>query len=104
MRRFGQHATLKPEKRAAYIELHANVWPEVLQLISDCHLSNYSIYLMGDELYAYFEYTGSDYEADMKRMDESGIMQAWWKHTKPCFLHHERRQYYADMHEIFHLC
>ena len=103
MRRFGQHAVLKKDMIEKYTALHAAVWPEVLEVISACNLANYSIYRSGNELFAYFEYTGSDYEADMQRMEQSEVMQRWWTHTKPCFLHHDKREYYLDWQEIFHL-
>jgi len=103
MRRFGQHAVLKDEMIETYTALHAAVWPEVLEVIHACNLVNYSIYRSGRELFAYFEYAGSDYEADMRHMEQSEVMQRWWTHTKPCFLHHDRQEYYTDWNEIFHL-
>lgn len=103
MRRFGSHATLKPEKVEEYVRLHAEVWPDVLQVISDCHQKNYSTYIEGNELFCYFEYDGEDYEADIKRMNESQIMQDWWQYTKPCFMHHEEEIYFVNWKEIFHL-
>ena len=103
MKRYGQRAKLKPDKIEEYVKLHAAVWPEILQIITDCHQENYSIYIEGDELFCYFEYTGDDFEADMKRMEENPVMQEWWTHTKPCFLHHDEELYYYDLKEIFHL-
>jgi len=35
-------------------------------------------------LLAYFEYTGGDYEADMKKMAEDPITQKRWAETNPC--------------------
>ena len=103
MRRFGQHAVLKDDMIEKYTALHAAVWPEVLEVIGACNLVNYSIYRSGNELFAYFEYIGSDYEGDMLRMEQSEVMQRWWTHTKPCFLLHDKREYYTDWQEIFHL-
>lgn len=103
MKRYGQHATLKPEKVDEYVKLHSAVWPEVLQVISDCHQKNYSIYLEGNECFCYFEYDGDDFEADIEKMNKSDIMQEWWKLTKPCFMHHDKEVYYTDWEEIFHL-
>lgn len=37
-RRFAQIVHLKPSALAAYKECHANVWPEVLQLIKECNM------------------------------------------------------------------
>jgi L-rhamnose mutarotase len=102
MMRFGQHAILKPECVEDYKKLHSAVWPEVLRTITNCHLKNYSIYITGTDLFAYFEYVGNDYDADMARMEDDPVTQEWWKHTKPCFAQHDERVYYSDMEEIFH--
>lgn len=102
MKRFIMHSDLKPEKVQEYVELHAKPWPELLELIGQCNIHNYSISIMGTQLYTYYEYTGSDYEADMAVMDNSAIMQEWWKHSKPCFLHHAEGKYYDDLREIFY--
>jgi len=102
IRRFCQRAFLKPEKIEEYRELHAATWPGVLKTISDCHLQNYSISIMGNMVVSYFEYTGDDYEADMAKMDADPITLEWWKHTKPCFMRHDEGVYYEDLEEIFY--
>ncbi len=102
MRRFGQHGILKPECIEEYRSLHAAVWPKVLETITKCNLRNYSIYIMGTDLFAYFEYAGCDYAADMARMEADPITQEWWKNTKPCFARHNEQVYYQDLEEIFH--
>ena len=66
---FGQIGRLKKEKVQEYEALHANPWPEVLQTIHDCNLRNYSIFREGETVFAYFEYVGNDYEADMEKID-----------------------------------
>lgn len=103
MKRIIQHSFLKPEKVEEYVELHANPWPELMDLLKKCNIQNYSISLRGTELYTYMEYVGNDYEADMQVMDASPVMQEWWKHSKPCFLYHEDGIYYDDMREVFYL-
>lgn len=102
MQRFIQFSELKPEKTEDYIQLHAQPWPELLELIACCNIHNYSICIRGTTLYTYYEYTGSDYEADMAVMDASPVMQKWWTFSKPCFLHHDEQHYYDDLQEIFY--
>lgn len=102
MMRFIMHSDLKPEKVQDYIALHAEPWPEILKLIADCNIHNYSISIRGTELYTYYEYTGDDYEKDMAIMDVSPDMQRWWRLSKPCFLHHDEAHYYDDLTEIFY--
>ena len=103
MQRFIQFSELKPEKVEDYVRLHAAPWPELLALITSCNIHNYSISLRGNTLYTYYEYTGTDFAADMARMDESPVMQKWWTFSKPCFLHHDEGHYYDDLQEVFYL-
>lgn len=102
MQRFIQHSYLKPDKIEEYIALHAAVWPGVSDMIRRCNIHHYSISIRGTELYTYFEYTGTDYDADMARMAADPETQEWWKHTRPCFLYHEQGVYYDDLREIFY--
>lgn len=102
---FGQLGRLKPEKIEEYEALHSAPWPEVLQTIHDCNLRNYSIFREGAQVFAYFEYIGDDYEADMEKMAQDEATQRWWTHTKPCFQKYAVRpdsEFYADMKQIFY--
>lgn len=102
MKRFIMYSDLKPEKVQDYIDLHANPWPELLELIGKCNIHNYSISIRGTQLFTYYEYTGEDYEADMVLMDNSPVMQKWWTFSKPCFVGHERNEYYEELQEVFY--
>ncbi len=86
--RFGSVTGLKPEKLEYYKQLHAAAWPAVLKKIKECNIQNYSIYLKEIEgkpfLFSYFEYTGKDFDADMKKMAADSTTQRWWKETDPC--------------------
>ena len=88
LRRVHSITGLKENKAAYYIELHAVVWPEILRLIKRCHIQNYSIALKEIDgklfLFSYFEYTGENFDADMKTMAENSEMHRWWKETDPC--------------------
>ncbi len=82
-KRIGQIIRLKPECLQAYKDCHAAAWPAVLDQISDCNISDYSIYL--DEqsmiLFATMKYTGSDFDADMKKMRANPEVRRWWQMT-----------------------
>ena len=102
---FGQLGRLKPEKIEEYEALHANPWPGVLKVIHECNLRNYSIFRHEDLVFAYFEYVGDDFDADMDKMAEDEETQRWWTHTKPCFEKFAIRpdsEFYADMKPIFY--
>ncbi len=79
---------LKTDKAARYEYLHAHVWPGVNQMIKQCHIRNFSIHecSINGQLYlfAYLEYTGTNFDADMKKMASDPVTQSWWRQTDPC--------------------
>jgi L-rhamnose mutarotase len=105
MERYGMVIKVKPEKLAEYKALHADPWPEVLEMIRQCNIRNYSIYLKDGYLFSYFEYVGDDFEADMAKMAADPKTQAWWQLTDPCQEPLESRaegEWWARMQEVFH--
>ena len=83
MQRYAQLIGIKQEAIPEYERLHASVWPEVLATIHACNMRNYSIFRHETTLFAYFEYSGSDYAADMARMAADPKTQEWWAICKP---------------------
>lgn len=83
MRRFGQILKLRPEFQDEYVRHHAAVWPGVLARIRRSNIRNYSIYLRDGILFAYFEYVGDDFEADMRAMAADPETQRWWALMEP---------------------
>lgn len=75
---------VRPELREEYLELHANVWPGVEAKLSECNITNYSIFVFGDLLIAYYEYVGTDHDADLARIAQDPTTQEWWTKTDPC--------------------
>lgn len=105
MKRYGTVLRLKPDAEQTYREYHKAVWPEVLSMIADCNIRNYSIYLKDDWLFAYFEYHGSDFAADMKRMAADPKTQEWWSIMMPLQEPISARkdgEWWAEMDEVFH--
>ena len=109
--RYGMVTGLNPEKLAYYKSLHAHPWPAVLNKIKECHIENYSIFLQKIDgkyfLFSYFEYTGNNFDADVKKMAADTATQRWWKETDPCQLPlpeaFARKQTWTNMDEVFHL-
>jgi L-rhamnose mutarotase len=110
MKRYGSVIGLRPEKVEEYKRLHAAVWPDVLKMIAECHIRNYSIYLRALDdgrlyLFSHFEYTGTDFAADMARMAADPTTQRWWAVCMPCQQPLESRgagEWWANMEEVFH--
>ncbi|NQU44703.1 L-rhamnose mutarotase [bacterium] len=105
MKRYGMVLKVRPEKLEEYKKLHANVWPDILKMIRECNIRNYSIYYKDGYLFSYYEYHGEDYQADMARMAADATTQKWWEVCMPCQIPLETRQegeWWADMEEVFH--
>jgi L-rhamnose mutarotase len=110
MQRYGSVIGLKPEKIEEYKRLHADVWPDVLKMIKQCNIRNYSIYLGEMEnnkyyLFSYFEYTGDDFKADMAKMAADPTTQKWWSFCEPCqspIPTRKEGEWWANMEEVFH--
>lgn len=107
MQRMGMLIGLKPDRVTAYKELHADVWPEVLGRIRECNIRNYTIFLREPEnlLFGYWEYVGTDFEADMQRMAADPDTRRWWDICMPCQEPLESRrdgEWWAMMDEVFH--
>lgn len=109
-KRFGSVTGLKPEKIGYYKQLHANAWPAVLKKIKECNIRNYSIYFKKIDssyyLFSYFEYTGNNFDGDMKKMADDPNTQRWWKETDPCQLPLAELKgtgkIWSPMEEVFH--
>ena len=105
MRRYGMVIRVRPEKLEEYKRLHAAVWPEVLAMIRECNIRNYSIYHKDGYLFGYFEYHGEDYAADMAKMAADPATQRWWDLCNPCQEPLPTRapgEWWAQMEEVFH--
>ena len=108
VKRFGSVIGLNPEKEQYYRELHADAWQGVLDRLSRSNVHNFSIYMAELEgtkyLFSYFEYTGSDYEADSKAIADDPETQGWWKETDPCQIQLSNRApgaNWSDMEMVF---
>jgi len=105
MKRYGSVIGVRPEKLEEYKRLHAAVWPDVLKMIKNCNIRNYSIYYKDGYLFSYFEYIGTDLDADMAKMAADATTQKWWDVCKPCQSPVPNRkpgEWWADMEEVFH--
>ncbi|MDZ7602985.1 MAG: L-rhamnose mutarotase [Hoeflea sp.] len=107
MQRMGMVIGVKPDRIAEYRRLHAAVWPEILAMISTCNIRNYSIFLKEPEnlLFGYWEYHGTDFEADAAKMAADPRTRDWWDVCMPCqapLATRKEGEWWAMMEEVFH--
>ena len=105
MRRFGQLIDVRPESIDEYERLHAAPWPGVVDQIRRSHIRNYTIFRHGTQLFAYFEYVGSDFAADMAAMAADPETQRWWTLTDAMqdpLPDREPETWWKTLREVFH--
>lgn len=107
MKRCGYVVQLRPEAVAEYKRVHEVVWPDVLAMIFECNIRNYTIFLREPEslLFATFDYIGSDLQVDMAKLAADPATQRWWKITDPLqqpLASCESDEIWAEMEAVFH--
>ncbi len=110
MKRIGRVIKLKPEHYEEYKRVHADVWPDVLETIHKANIRNYSIYHWNGLLFAYFEYVGDDFDADMATITADPITHKWWELTDPMqepvegnSTGSQAGNWWKDIEEVFHV-
>jgi L-rhamnose mutarotase len=106
MQRYASVIGMPTANQEEYERLHAAVWPEILAKIKEVNIQNYSIYRFGEVLFSYYEYTGTDYAADMAKMAADPKTQEWWSICEPLQRPIETRaegEWWASIPEVFHV-
>ena len=105
MIRLGMTLGIKEEKIEEYKKLHANVWPEVLENLTELNFKNYPIYLHKNTLFGYVEYHGDNLDRDNKLMASNPKVQEWWSVCGPCQIpdpNRKKGEWWSSMEEVFH--
>ena len=106
--RMGFVIGINPADIPRYKELHADVWPDVLKRLKASNITNYSIFLREPEnlMFGYWEYTGTDFEADMAAIGEDPVTREWWAVCGPMQRPLDSRkddEWWAGMEQVFFL-
>ena len=76
MERYAWKALLKEGKKEEYIRRHNEIWDELVQVLKEAGIENYSIWLNGNELFGYYECAkGKEYSS--KVQSESLVVARW---------------------------
>lgn len=110
MKRYASTIRLKREHLDEYMRIHEAVWPEIYDRLTASNFRNFSIFIRefpSGELYLfmYYEYDGTDHEADSRAIADDPKTQEWWKITDPMQELLENRapgEKWASMIEVCH--
>lgn len=76
MERYAWKATVKEGKLQEYIKRHHEIWPELVQVLKDAGIYNYTIWNVQNELFGYYECEkGCDYAAKVQA--QSPVVDRW---------------------------
>lgn len=81
MERYAWTATVKEGKLAEYERRHREIWPEMIQVLKQAGISNYTIWNVGNQLFGYYECEhGCDYAAKVQA--QSPVVDRWNEYMK----------------------
>jgi len=77
MKRVGMTWRVRPENWDEYKAIHLNPWPELIAAIQEYGIHNYSIYALGNRVFAYMEVDGDDAYAALGALAQTDIKKRW---------------------------
>jgi len=103
MERVGFTMRLLPGQEAEYRRRHAAVWPEMLDLLKSAGCRDYSIFIRGDDLFAYLEV--DDFAAFLATVAASPVNRRWQAEMSSFIdpLTDSTTGFHQRLEEIFHL-
>ncbi len=70
---------LKPGMKAEYIKRHDEIWPELVSLLKEAGISDYSIHL-DEETHMLFGVLWRRKDHTMNDLPHHTVMKKWWAH------------------------
>ena len=105
--RIGMTIGIKPDRLEQYKEVHGDANPGVRDLLRAAHMRNFSIYVHqlpdgNHYLFAYYEYDGEDYEADMAKLAADPRNQEWLAMCDPMQIPFPGEKTWAVMERVYY--
>ena len=107
VQRIGMVIGIHPDRISAYEALHAASNPGVRDLLNKYHMHNFSIFLQRLDngkyyLFGYYEYTGTNYQADMDALASEPRNQQWLSATDPMQIPLPGERSWTVMREVYY--
>jgi L-rhamnose mutarotase len=102
-KRFGFKMKMIPGFKEEYKKRHDEIWTELVKLLKQEGIGNYSIFLDEDEntLFAYQEQSGDSSSQDLGKTE---IVQKWWKYMADIMeTNADSSPVTVPLEEVFHM-
>ena len=94
---------LHPGQKAEYRKRHDEIWPELVALLKDAGIEDYSIHL-DDETNLLFGVLWRKPDHKMEALPAHHVMQRWWAHMSDIMeTHPSGAPVVAPLETVFHL-
>ena len=80
MERFAWKGRIKPGMQAEYKRRHDEIWPEMIEVLQNAGIRNYTIWNVGNELFGYYECDSIEYAAKVQA--DSPVVDRWNEYMK----------------------
>ena len=81
MERYAWKAKIIDGKLNEYIKRHDEIWPEMLEVLNQAGIKNYTIWNVGNELFGYYECEkGVEYATEVQSKSE--VVERWNEYMK----------------------
>ena len=81
MERYAWKAKILDGQKEEYVRRHNEIWAEMLEVLKEAGIKNYTIWCSGNELFGYYECEkGVDYAA--KVQSQSSVVDRWNEYMK----------------------
>lgn len=80
MAKFAWKGSVLEGKLEEYVRRHDAIWPEMVQVLKEAGVRNYTIWNTGDELFGYYECDDIDTAARIQA--ESKVVAIWGEYMK----------------------
>jgi L-rhamnose mutarotase len=103
MEKYAFKMQLHPGQMAEYIQRHDRIWPELVTLLKNAGVSDYSIYL-DEETNALFAVLWRSDDHAMDDLPNHSIMRLWWAHMADIMVTSPNNEPVATpLTQVFHL-
>ncbi len=101
--KIGFKMTLNPGMATEYQRRHDEIWPELVDLLRETGISDYSIFL-DEESNTLFGVLWRRLDHKMETLTEHPVMHRWWAHMADIMqTDHSNKPQASDLQLVFHM-